>query len=204
MFSLLADVLLDDVTSRSEQSLLALNLQKEEFRSLNENLQIYLGDIKSIDDENRQLQDTIEEIRTKNIKILEHNLKRLPEDFQQQSHTLTEAHIERYKAKSHARRFVSEREELKKRINFVATNEKEQVKHINNLQKLQRSLQNQLKTLHEQVQNLCHFVENEKQTHRQAMNKVDDLQAQLEQIYNERSKTEVKTNEWIFFLNAFY
>ncbi|CAF1577086.1 unnamed protein product, partial [Rotaria sordida] len=65
-------------------------------------------------------------------------LKRLPEDFRQESHILTEGHIEHYKSKLHAKRFINEREELKKRIDFVARNKKEQIKRLNNLQKQQR------------------------------------------------------------------
>ncbi|CAF1490824.1 unnamed protein product, partial [Rotaria sordida] len=63
------------------------------------------------------------------------HLKRLPEDFRQESHILTEGHIEHYKSKLHAKRFINEREELKKRIDFVARNKKEQIKRLNNLQK---------------------------------------------------------------------
>ncbi|CAF1160013.1 unnamed protein product [Rotaria sordida] len=190
MFNFIDDHLLDDIFSRTEQSRLAYNLQTEEFHNLNENLQTYLNDIKKIDDENHQLQNNIEQIRTNYIKILENHLKCLPEDFRQESHILTEAHIERYKSKSHAKRFINEREELKKRINFVASNEKEQIKRLNTLQKQQSSVEKELKNLNEQLQNLYNYVENEKQTHRQAMDKVDDLQIQLEQICIERSKAE--------------
>ncbi|CAF1382348.1 unnamed protein product, partial [Rotaria sordida] len=153
-----------------------------EFRNLNENLRTYLNDIKKIDDKNRQLQNNIEQIRTNYIKALENHLKRLPEDFRQESHVLAEAHIERYKSKSHAKRFINEREEIKKRINFVASNEKEQIKRLNTLQKQQSLVEKELKNLNEQLQNLYSYVENEKQTYRQAMDKVDDLQIQLEQI----------------------
>ncbi|CAF5120126.1 unnamed protein product [Rotaria sp. Silwood1] len=190
MFNIIDDHLVDDIFLRAKQSHLAYNLQTEEFHNLNENLQTYLNDIKKIDDENHQLQNNIEQIRTNYIKILENNLKYLPENFRQESHILTEAHIERYKSKSHAKRFINEREELKKRINFIASNEKEQIKRLNNLQRQQCLVEKELKILNEQLQNLYNYIENEKQTHQQAMNKVDDLQIQLEQICIERSKTE--------------
>ncbi|CAF1490518.1 unnamed protein product, partial [Rotaria sordida] len=132
MFNFIEDHLLDDIFLRTEQSRLAYNLQTEEFRNLNENLQTYLNDIKKIDGKNRQLQNNIEQIYTNYIKALENHLKRLPEAFRQESHLLTEAHIERYKSKSHAKRFINEREEIKKRINFVATNEKEQIERLQN------------------------------------------------------------------------
>ncbi|CAF4982603.1 unnamed protein product, partial [Rotaria sp. Silwood1] len=190
MFNIIDDHLVDDIFLRAKQSHIAYNLQTEEFHNLNENLQTYLNDIKKIDDENHQLQNNIEQIRTNYIKILENNLKYLPENFRQESHILTEAHIERYKSKSHAKRFINEREELKKRINFIASNEKEQIKRLNNLQRQQCLVEKELKILNEQLQNLYNYIENEKQTHQQAMNKVDDLQIQLEQICIERSKTE--------------
>ncbi|CAF3295658.1 unnamed protein product [Rotaria sp. Silwood2] len=190
MLNFFGDHLLDDVFSRAKQSRLEYNIQTEEFRNLNGNLQTYLNDIKKIDDENHQLQNNIEQLRTNYIKTLENHLKRLPEDFRQESHTLTEAHIERYKSKSHAKRFINEREELKKRINFVASNEKEQVKRLNNLQRQQCSVEKELKSLNEQLQNLYSYVEIEKQTHQQAMDKVDDLQIQLEKISIQRSKAE--------------
>jgi chromosome segregation ATPase len=182
--------LLEDVVSRAEQSRFSYTLQTEEFRQLNSNLQTYLNNIKTIDDENRQLQEKIEQIRTNYIRTLENHLKRLPEDFRQESYILTEAHIERYKSKSRAKRFINEREELKKRINFVLNNEKEQLKHLNNLQKQERFVKNEFQNLNEQIQHLYHYVRTEKQTHQRAMTKVDDLQIQLEQICIERSKTE--------------
>lgn len=192
MFNSVGGHLLDDVVSRVEQSRLAYSSQTEEFHGLNTNLETYLNDLKEIDDENRQLQDSVEQIRTNYISTLENHLKRLPDDFRQQSRTLTEAHIERYKLKSHAKRFVNEREEVKKRINFLANNEKEQMKRLNLLQKHQSSLEKELKRLREQMKTLYDCVENEKQKHREAMTKVDELQIQLEQVCNQRSKTEVK------------
>jgi len=184
------DQLLDDVVSRVEQSRFSYKLQTEEFRNLNTNFQTYLNDTKIIDDANRQLQENIEQIRTNYIITLENHLKRLPEDFRQESHILTEAHIERYKSKSRAKRFINEREELKKRIHFVASNEKDQIKRLNNLQKQERLIENEFKIINEQIQNLYNYLQTEKQIHREAMDKVDNLQLQLEQICIERSKTE--------------
>ncbi|CAF3471943.1 unnamed protein product [Rotaria socialis] len=190
MFNLLGDQAFEDLVTRVEQSRVAYHSQAEDFRDLNGSLQTYLKDIKKIDDENRLLQDNIEQIRTNYILTLDNHLKRLPQDFREHSHELTEAHIERYKSKSKARRFINEREELKKRINFVSSNEKEQTKRINNLQRHQNLVQKELKSLNEQLQNLYVFVENEKQQHLKAMSKVDDLQIQLEHICIQRSKTE--------------
>jgi chromosome segregation ATPase len=190
MLNFVKDQLLDDVVSRAEQSRFSYTLQTEEFRNLNSNLQAYLNDIKIIDEENRQLQDNIEQIRTNYIITLENHLKRLPEDFREESSILTEAHIERYKSKSRAKRFINEREELKKRINFAVSNEKNQIKRLNNLQKQERLVNNEFKNLNAQIQNLYNYVQTEKQTHQQAMDKVDNLQIQLEQICIERSKTE--------------
>lgn len=182
--------LFNDVVLRAEQSRVSYNLQTEEFRNLNANLEIYLGDIKIIDNDNSQLQETIEQIRTRYILTLENNLKRLPNDFRIQSQILTDAHLERYKFKSRTRRLLAEREELKRRIHFVSTNEKDQTKYLNNLQKQERSIQNQFNQLNEQYQHVLKYVENEKQLHQQAMNKVDHLQIQREQIFIERSKIE--------------
>jgi chromosome segregation ATPase len=193
----------DDVFSLAERSRFSYNLQTEEFRNLNTNLQTYLNDIKRIDDENRQLQTNIDEIRSNYLITLENHVKRLPEDFRQESSILTEAHIERYKSKSRAKRFINEREELKKRIHFLASNDKEQIKRLNNLQKQERLVQNEFKNLNDQIQNLYTYVENEKQTHRQAMEKVDYLQIQLERSCIDRSKTEVILTQrilWNFIL----
>jgi archaellum component FlaC len=192
MFSILEDQLMDDAVSRAEQSRVSYNIQTEEFRNLNADLQTYLGDIKTIDDNNRQLQENIEQIRADYISTLENHLKRLPNDFRQQSQKLTEGHIERYRIKSRTRRIINEREEVKRRINFLASNEKEQTKRLNLLQKQERLLRNEFSKLNEQVQRLLSYVESEKQTHRQAMDKVDSLQGELERVYVERSKTEVK------------
>jgi chromosome segregation ATPase len=190
MFSLFQDPLIDDVFTRAEQSRVSYNLQTEEFRSLNANLQTYLGDIKIIDDNNHQLQENIEEIRGKYFLTLENHLKRLPNDFRQQSEILTTAHFQRYQFKSRTRRLNSEREELKRRIQFLASSEKDQSKHLNLLQKQERTVRNEFIQLNEQYQRLVKYVDSEKQLHRQAMEKVDDFQHQLEQICVERSKTE--------------
>lgn len=182
--------LFDDIVLRAEQSRVSYNLQKEEFRYLNANLENYLDDMKIIDNNNTQLQETIEEIRTKYILTLENHLKRLPNDFRMQSQILTDAHLERYRFKSRTRRLVSEREELKRRINFVSINEKDQIKHLNYLQKQERLIENELNQLNEQYQYVLKYVENEKILYQQSLNKIDQLQIELEQSYIERSKTE--------------
>jgi len=190
MFNLFEDQLIDDAVLRAEQSRVSYNLQTEEFRSLNTNLQTYLDDIKIIDDDNHKLQENIEQIRTQYIITLENHLKRLPNDFRIQSQLLNDVHIERYKLKSRTRRFLTEREEYKRRINFVTRNEKDQIKQLNILQKQERIIRNEFTQLNEQLQRLLKYVENEKQIHQQAMDRVDDLQIQLEQKCVERSKTE--------------
>jgi len=186
MFSLFNDQFI----LRAEQSRVSYNLQTEEFRSLNANLENYLGDIKIIDDENRQLQENIQLIRTKYISTIENHLKGLPNDFREHSQILTDAHIERYKYKSRTRRLVTEREELKRRIQFVANIEKDQIKYLNILEKQERSNRNELEKLNKEYQRLVKYVENEKEIHRQAMNKVDNLQIKLEQTCIDRSKIE--------------
>jgi len=201
MLNLFEEQLLDDVVSRVEQSRFSYYSHTEEFHNLNTNLQTYLNDSKRIDDENRQLQNNIEQIRTNYFVTLENHVKRLPEDFRQESHILTEADLERYKSKSRAKRFINEREELKKRINFISNNDKEQTKRLNNLQKQERFVHNEFKNLNEQIQNLYKYVEREKQTHRQAMDKVDQLQIQLEQSSIERSKTEVRKRNYFHFIS---
>jgi chromosome segregation ATPase len=190
MFNLFEDQLIDDAVLRAEQSRVSYNLQTEEFRSLNTNLQTYLDDIKIIDDDNHKLQENIEQIRTQYIITLENHLKRLPNDFRIQSQLLNDVHIERYKLKSRTRRFLTEREEYKRRINFVSRNEKDQIKQLNILQKQERIIRNEFTQLNEQLQRTLKYVENEKQIHQQAMDRVDDLQIQLEQKCVERSKTE--------------
>jgi len=190
MFNLFEDQLIDDAVSRAEQSRVSYNLQTEEFRSLNTNLQTYLDDIKKIDDDNHKLQENIEQIRTQYIITLENHLKRLPNDFRIQSQLLNDVHIERYKLKSRTRRFLTEREEYKRRINFVSRNEKDQIKQLNILQKQERIIRNEFTQLNEQLQRTLKYVDNEKQIHQQAMDRVDDLQIQLEQKCVERSKTE--------------
>lgn len=191
MYGLLEDRCLDDVVSRAEQARLSYSLQHEEFRSLNGNLQVYLTDMKRIEDENRQLEGVIEQIRNDYILTLEQHLKRLPNDFRQESQTLNNAHLERYRSKSRARRHLNERDETKKRIQFLVSQEKESSKRCNQLQKQERSMNNEMTKLNEQMQHLLRYVDNEKQTHRQAMEKVDQLQLQLEQACVQRSKTEV-------------
>jgi chromosome segregation ATPase len=186
MFSLFNDQLV----LQAEQSRVSYNIQTEEFRSLNANLENYLGDIKIIDEENRKLQENIQSIRTKYISTIENHLTCLPNDFRKQSQILTDAHLQRYKFKSHTRRLLNEREELKRRIQFVGNNEKDQIKYLNILEKQERTKRNEFEKLNEQYQNLLKYVENEKQIHRQSMDKVDHLQIQFEQICIDRSKTE--------------
>ncbi|UJR31832.1 hypothetical protein I4U23_019309 [Adineta vaga] len=191
MFSLFDDdQFIDDVVNRAEQSRQSYNIQTEEFRTLNTNLQTYLNDMKTMDGENRQLQEHIEQIRKEYISALENHLKRLPNDFREQSQTLNEAHLERYQSKTRAKRYLKERDELKRRIHFVASNEKEQVKRLNALQKQERIVRNEFNKLNQQIQTLLVYVDNEKQNYQQAMDKVDNLQIQLERICIERSKTE--------------
>ena len=191
MINTLQDSLLDEAVHRAEQSRHSYNVQTEEFRHLNANLQSYLDEIKTIDEENRRIQESIEAIRASYVTTLEHHLIRLPNNFRQQSQTLTQAHVERYKSKSRARRLTSEREELKRRIHFVARNEKDQHKQLTVLHKQERLVQNEFRQLSSHIESLLRSVENEKQLHRQAMSKVDHLQLQLEQVCVERSKTEV-------------
>ena len=162
-----------NVASRTEQSRFSYTIQTEEFRSLNSNLENYLNDIKQIDDDNRQLQENIEQIRTDYVRTLESHLKGLPEDFRRESLVLTEAHLERYRSKSRAKRFLSEREELKKRINFLANNEKEQIRRINQLEKQERKVVNECRILNEQIENLSQYVQTERHIHQQAMERVE-------------------------------
>lgn len=186
--------LIDDVVSRATQSRVSYTSQAEEFRSLNADLQTYLDDLKTIDDDNRQLQESIEQFRTNYIQALENHLKILPNDFHQESVLLTNGHIERYKLKCCTRRFLSEREEFKRRINFLSIDEKEQIKRLNALQKKERAVRNEFIKLNQQIQNYEINLEKEKQSHQQAMNILDDLRIQLEQKCVERSNTEVKHN----------
>ncbi|CAM2724985.1 unnamed protein product [Rotaria socialis] len=179
-----------DVVSHAEKFRISYNLQTEEFRNLNADLQTYLGDLKTIDDGNRQLQESIEQIRTNYILSLENQLKRLPQDFHEHSRILTDGHIQRYASKSRARRFFNETEEFKRRISFVSSNEKEQTKRLNVLQKIECSAHNELIKLNQQLQSCLKYVEKEKQVHQKSMDTVDNLQVQLEQKYVERSKTE--------------
>lgn len=190
MFNLFKDQLIDEAVHRAEQWRVSYNLQAEEFRSLNANLQTYLGDIKTIDDQNRQLQESIEEIRTKYILNLENHLKLLPKDFREQGQTLTNAHLERYRLKSRVRRCVTEREEWKRRIQFLTNNDKQQTKYFHQLERQDRLHRQEFQKLNEQYQRLGKTVANEKELHRQAMTKVDQLQTQLEQSWIDRSKTE--------------
>lgn len=206
MSNLLSEQVFDQAVNRAERSRHSYNVQTAEFRSLNGNLQIYLEEIRTIDQENRNLQDKIEEIRRTYLNALEYHLLRVPEHFREQSRTLTAAHVERYKLKSRARRFIAEREELKRRIHFVASDEKEQLKRLNRLQKYHRTIEKDYLQLKEQIQRLVNVLENEKVLHRQAMERVDQLQHRFEQICVERSKTEVKRSNrrFIFIFKIFF
>lgn len=190
MFNRFEERLVDEMASRTEQSRFSYSNQTEDFRQLNTNFEIYINDMKRIDEENIQLQKSIDEIRLNYISTLENHLKRLPEDFRQESQILNDAHVERYKLKCRAKRFHNEREESKKRIHFVVTNEKLQLKRLNQLEKLELKLEQDFRTLNEQLQKVYSYVQTEKQRHQQAMDKVDCLRVQLEQSSIERSKTE--------------
>ena len=200
MFTTLEDQFLDDAVTRAGQSRASYNIQTEEFRTLNTNLQAYVVDMQTIDEQNRQLQEKIEQIRKEYILALETHLQRLPSDFREQSQTLTAAHLERYRSKSRAKRFLKERDELKRRINFVASDEKEQTKRLKALQKQERLVGNEFNKLNQHIQSLLTYVENEKQNYRIATEKVDHLQIQLERICVERSQTEVKASAEEFSL----
>lgn len=160
----------------------------EEFHQLNSHLEIYLDDIKRIDDENGRLQEQIDRLRTDYIQSVESHLKRLPEDFRDESDVLTRAHRQRYEWKSRAKRFLAEREELKKRIYFLGNAEKEQVKRRHMLEKFQRQLELDCRRIREQMNNLSENVQREKQIHQQSINHLDQLRLQLEQISIERSR----------------
>lgn len=190
MFNLMKDQLIDDAVLRAEQSRVSYNLQTEEFRSLNANLQTYLTDIKITDEKNRQIQEAIEDIRTKYIQTLENHLQRLPKDFREQSQSLTNVHLERYRLKSRLRRCATEREEWKRRIQFLTNTDKEQTKYFAQLQKQDQFHRQEFQKLNEHFQRLTKTLANEKELHRQAMAKVDQLHAQLEQSWIDRSKTE--------------
>ena len=195
MLNLIDECCLDGLLLRVEQSRLSYTVQREEFHQLNENLQIYLHEMKRVEDENRQIQTKIDELRGNYFSTLEQHLKRLPSDFQQESEILNQAHLERYRSKSRARRHLNEREELKKRVQFLLNQEKQQMKIINNLNKQKHRLTIESMKLNEQIQHLMNYVDKEKQTYHHSMEKVDQLYLQLEQICVERSKTEVNFRE---------
>mgnify|MGYP006911071694 FL=1 len=64
------------------------------------------------------------------------------------------------------------------------------MKRLNQLEKLELKLEQDFRTLNEQLQKVYSYVQTEKQRHQQAMDKVDCLRVQLEQSSIERSKTE--------------
>ena len=162
----------------------------EEFHQLNSHLQIYLDDIKRIDQHNRQLQEIIDHFRQDFLRTLEEHFTRLPKDFRGESDVLTQAHVQRYEWKSRARRFLAEREELKKRIYFLVHSEKEQTKRRIVLERTDRQLENDCEIIQEQLRHVYHYVQREKQIHQQSMDHLDQLRIQLEQISIERSKRE--------------
>lgn len=174
------------------------DVQTEEFRLLNADLTTYLNEMKTLDDDNRQLQQMIDEIRKSYLIDLENHLLRVPENFRDQSRKLTSAHLERYKFKCRARRFVAEREEFKRRIHFVAVDEKQQIKHLKILEKQHRAILKENQHIVEQLETYLKNFEKEKTIHRQAMDRVDQLQHEYERICVERSKSEVKSNGFLF------
>ena len=184
--------LFDRAVHQAEQSRQSYNVQTEEFRSLNENFTSYLDEIKTIDGFNRQLQQQIDQMREEFVRLLETHLLRAPDEFRELSRALTAAHLERYKFKSRARRFAAEREEWKRRIRFVSADTKEQIKQLNLMEKRHRASCTEHRQIAEQITNLGRHVENEKIHHRQAMDRVDQLQQDFERVCVERSKTEVK------------
>jgi chromosome segregation ATPase len=182
---------LSSLNDQTEQSHSSFNHRTDEFYHLNANLQTYLDEIRNIDDNNQRRKEDIEQIRTNYLSTLEQHLEGLQNDFGEQRQKLTDEHSERYKSKLQARRLTSECEETKRRIQFVKSNEKEQMKRRNHLQKHERTTQNGLRRLNEQLQKLEGCVEYEKQLHGQAMHKVDQLYTQLEQTCVQRWQTEV-------------
>ena len=192
--------LFDRVVHQAEQSRQSYNVQTEEFRSLNEDFTSYLDEIKTIDGLNRQLQQQIDTIRDDFIKMLETHLRRAPDEFRQWSQTLTVAHLERYKFKSRARRFVAEREEWKRRIRFVSADSKEQVKQRTLTEKRHRTSCQEHRQIVQRMNQFVQHVENEKILHRQAMDRLDQLQQDFERVCVDRSKTEVKNRHFSTFL----
>lgn len=182
--------LFDDVVFRIEQSRSSYNNQADEFRSLNSNLENYLDNIRTIDNNNQQLQEQIEQIRREYLLTLENHFKRLPDDFHAQSQTLTNVHLQRYQFKSRTRRLHAERQELKRRIEFLSSTEKLHLKHLTNLQKQDRLIQHELIKLTEQYENLCKQVQNVKHIYQQSMGQLDQLQIHYEDICSQRSKSE--------------
>jgi chromosome segregation ATPase len=182
---------LDNVLMQMEQSKISYDVQREEFHQLNDSLQVYLTDMKSIEDDNRYLHEKIGKLRSNHLVSLEEHLKRLPNDFRQESDILNRAHVERYRSKSRARRYINEREELKKRIHFLVNQDKLDRKQMNRLRKQEHSMSNEIKQLHEEIERVRHHVDNEKQNYQQSMNVFDRLQREFEHVCVERSKAEV-------------
>ena len=178
--------------------------QCEEFHHLNENLQLFLNDMKLLDEQNRHYEQSIETIRRDYVNTLEYHLKRLPADFRQESEALNDAHLERYRSKSRARRFLNEREELKKRIQFLVHQDRERNKRIDRFEKQDQQMKNDLKMLNDQIHQYDQIVHNEKQNYRQAMDKLDQLYLQYEQICVDRSRTEVRHDDHQRDSNLFY
>ncbi|CAF1133464.1 unnamed protein product, partial [Didymodactylos carnosus] len=181
---------IDDVVNRAERSRLSYNQQTDEFRQLNHDLQAYLGDIRTIDDENRQKIDNIEHLRNEYVSTIENLLKKLPADFHVNSILLNDAVLDRYRHKSKAKRLQMEKDELKQRIGFLLQNEKDQHKVLTNLGKQERFVKQEFSKLNEQMKSLLIYVENEKQQNRQAMEKLDNLLIQLEKSSIDKAKTQ--------------
>jgi len=182
--------LFDDVVFHIEQSRSSYNNQTNEFRGLNTNLENYLENIKTIDHDNRQLQQQIEQIHGEYLLTLENHFKRLPDDFHEQSRILTDVHLQRYQLKSRTRRLHAQRQEFKRRIEFVSTTEKSQLKHLAHLQKQDRHLRQDLSQLTDQYEKLFNQVQNDKLIYQQSMTIFDQLQIHFEDICLQRSKSE--------------
>ena len=177
----------------------------EEFHQLNENLQLFVNDLKSLEDQNRIYRENLFELRRESFQDFEENLKRLPRDFRHESDVLNAAHVERYRSKSRARRFVTEREEMKKRIQFLVQWDRDQSKRVDRAEKSEQKLQNELKLLNDQLDQLDEIVRNEKNLYERSMKKLDELFVEYEDKCVERSQTEVKfdSKSFSFFQQIF-
>ncbi|CAF1540877.1 unnamed protein product, partial [Didymodactylos carnosus] len=181
---------IDDYVNRAERSRLSYNQQTDEFRQLNHDFQAYLGDIRTIDDENQEKTAKIEHLRNEYISTIENLLRKLPGDFHVNSTILNDAVLDRYRLKSKVKRLQMEKDEFKKRIGFLVQNDKDQQKMLTNLVKQERFVKQEFSKLNEQMKSIMMYVENEKQQNRQAMEKVDSLLVQLEKSSIDKAKTQ--------------